>query len=225
VKTALLRFAPVFTPLLAYDDALRREYMIERGAIVPSSYSKPTPVIVNHDEGRQIGTVRSFAVYDDVISGKRCAPFYFAHVDLTGPTAMQRGDGVSWGFRILREMELAGTKLIRSALINEVSVLTPGMKPAEPLAKVVWVGELEEAEPKLAIADRAAAVAVADDYWPPIWREVEQIVGYPVTDGNCGRALQQAVAIRTESEIDRLSYKAFGARAFDASAAAAGVLR
>lgn len=158
-RTALLRFAPGFTPLLVDDPKLVREYMVERGAIQPPSLSKPIPVLVNHDESRQIGTVRTLAIYDEVLSGSRVAPYYVAHVNITGPTAMQRGDGVSWGFRILREMELAGTKLIRSALIEEVSVLTPPMKPAEVFARVAWVGELEKPKPKLAPAtssDRAA---------------------------------------------------------------------
>jgi hypothetical protein len=30
----------------------------KRGALKPLSYSKPIPVLVNHDEARQIGTVR-----------------------------------------------------------------------------------------------------------------------------------------------------------------------
>jgi hypothetical protein len=170
MKTALLRFAPVFTPLMVDEPKLVREYMVERGAIVPMSLSEPTPVIVNHDEDRQIGTVRTFAIYDDVISGKLCAPYYFAHVDITEPTAMRRGDGVSWGYNPLRTMELAGTRLIRSALIREVSVLTPAVKPAEVFAKVVWVGELETPKPKASpAAGRSSDRAVAGEVFhsPP----------------------------------------------------------
>ena len=188
MKTALLRFAPVFTPRVVDDSKLVRECMVERGAIVPLSYSEPTPVVVNHDEDRQIGTVREFAIYDDVISGKLCAPYYFAHVNITGPTAMRRGDGVSWGYHPLRTMELAGTRLIRSALIREVSVLTPAVKPAEVFARVVWVGELEEAKASAVAADRAAA----DEYCPEWWGELERKVGYRITDENFERAITEA---------------------------------
>jgi hypothetical protein len=61
VKSALLRFAPVFSESLVGNAQLIRDYMVERDALKPMSYSKPIPVLVNHDETRQIGTVRELA--------------------------------------------------------------------------------------------------------------------------------------------------------------------
>ena len=156
MKSAILRFAPVFTPKLVGDERLIRDYMVERGALKPLTLARPIPVLVNHDESRQIGTVRTLAVYDELLFGTLVAPYYVAHVDITEPTAMKRGDGVSWGYNVLHELEIAGTRLIRSAIIREVSVLTPGVKPAEPFARVCWVGEHEAPSPA-AVADRAVA--------------------------------------------------------------------
>lgn len=157
MKSAMLRFAPVFTGGVVDDPKLVRQYMVERGALKPMSYSKPIPVLVDHNKTRQIGTVRELAIYDEVISGSRCAPYYVAHVDITEPTAMQRGNGVSWGFHLLHELEIAGTKLIRSAIITEVSVLTPSVKPAEVFARVCWVGESERSSAAGDSSDRSAA--------------------------------------------------------------------
>jgi len=201
VKTALLRFAPAFTPLIVDDAKLVREYMVERGALVPMSYQKPIPVLVNHDESRQIGTVREIAIYDEVISGSRTAPYYVAHVDITEPTAMRRGDGVSWAYHPLHTMELAGTKLIRRALILEVSVLTPAMKPAEALARVVWVGEKQTSSPAAGAttSDRASSPARVQEARGPRFRDA--LDDYGVGDGD---DLEASIAKKKRSPLDRL---------------------
>ena len=142
MKTAVLRFVPAYTPHLLDDPRLVRQLMVERGALTKVKLDEPIPVVVDHDLDRQIGTVRSIDVWDDVMPGAFVAPWFFAHVDLEDPPEwLKRGGGVSWSHRNVHSMEIAGTTLLRSAIIDEVSILTPSTQPAEPLAQVWYVGE------------------------------------------------------------------------------------
>ena len=73
MKTAVLRFVPAFTSRLLDDPRLVRNLMVERGALTKVNLDEPTPVVVDHTD-RQVGTVRSIEVWDDVMPGGFLAP-------------------------------------------------------------------------------------------------------------------------------------------------------
>jgi hypothetical protein len=142
VKAAILRFAAAWDTRFVDDPTLRRELMVDRGALIPTNRDNSVPVVVDHDMNRQIGVVRGIHVYPAVLPGGKVSDWYHASVELNDVPGWLRRDGsVSWGHRCLHEMELAGVNLLKRALIDEISVLTPARQPKEPLARVCWVGE------------------------------------------------------------------------------------
>ena len=134
--SALLRFTPAFTPRVLDEPRLVRAMMVERGAGVLTKVrlDEPTPVVIDHDLDRQVGTVRWIAVWDDVVDGTLVAPWYFASCDITDPPGwLKRGGSVFWSHKHLHSMEIAGTTMLRKALIVEISILSPSTEPAEPV--------------------------------------------------------------------------------------------
>lgn len=72
-----------------------------------------------------------------------------ATVDVEPAYWLKRGAGASFGFKLLHERKatFADTSpdVIADGLVDEVSVLSPGRKPAEPLAEVLM---LKRSEPE-----------------------------------------------------------------------------
>ena len=208
MKTAILRFVPAWTWRAFDEPRLVREVMVARDALYPVKLSEPIPVVVDHDMDRQVGTVRHLEVRDEVISGAFRSPWWLAHVDISDPPGwLKRGGGVSWCHRNLRKWTPAEieTTAVLKCLIHEVSILSPSVDPAEPLARVVWVGEKESARVPAKPVGRVHAPAPAasgsfDDYRPPIFDELEKKLGYRVTHENFERANTEA----SRSPLDRL---------------------
>jgi hypothetical protein len=149
-RPALLRFAPVFDARIVDDPKLARSVMVEgAGALDRVSRHEPLPVLVDHD--REVGRVRDIfaAPHTD---GRR---WLFASVELDEcPTWLKRDGGVSWSYRVLFDQDVRGTQRLLRAIIDEVTLVSPGFVPVEPLARVAWVGEPEPSP--AATADRAA---------------------------------------------------------------------
>jgi hypothetical protein len=144
------------------DPRLVRELMVlRRDALHQVKLFEPIPVVVDHDMERKVGTVRPINVFDDVVQGALVALWYFAHCDITDPPGwLERGGGVSWCHNKLSTWEPTGVKttVLASALVHEISILTPATEPAEPLACVSWVGEIEPKTPAMVpTSDRAVA--------------------------------------------------------------------
>lgn len=74
------------------------------------------------------------------------------------------------------------------------------MTPAQPGARVVWVGESQESPAAVLTSNRAVAGDEDDDYRPPVWDELERIVGYRVTDEN----QEQACLDANRRPLDRI---------------------
>jgi hypothetical protein len=53
----------------------------------------------------------------------------------------KRNGGVSWSHNALQTQDVNGTTRLLRGIIKEVSILSPGVEPAEPLARVAWIGE------------------------------------------------------------------------------------
>lgn len=139
--SALLRFAPVFDPRIIDDPRLARQTMVQRGALETIKRDQEIPVVVDHDMSRRIGTVREIFVAPDVTGGV-VREWHFASCELSDPPGwLKRNGGVSWAWIPLQEQDVNGTTRLLRGLIDEISVLTPSAKPAEPCARVAWVGE------------------------------------------------------------------------------------
>lgn len=135
---ALLRFTPVFDPRMLDDPKLARHRMVQRGALEQANPNEPIPVVIDHDRGRRIGTVREIFTAPDVAGGV-VQDWYFAAVDLTDAAHgwVKRGGAVSWKHIPLREQAVGETTRLLRGIVREVSILAPGTEPAEPLARVV----------------------------------------------------------------------------------------
>ena len=143
VKAALLRFAPVYDPRMVDDSELGRDLMVQRGALKePLKLGEKIPVVVDHDDSRQVGTVREIFIAPDV-NGGVVQDWYFASVELTEPAPgwLKRNGGVSWSHYALRTQEIGETTRLLRGLIKEISILTPSTQPAEAFARVVWFGD------------------------------------------------------------------------------------
>ena len=144
MKAALLRFAPVYDPRIITDPKLARALVVERGALERVRRNEPLPVVVDHEH--QVGTVREIFTAPDVLYGRNVTDFYFASVELSDPpTWLRRSGGVSWSYRALHTREVGESTVLARGLIDEVSLLSPSVQPAEPFATVSWVGEEEPA--------------------------------------------------------------------------------
>jgi len=83
-------------------------------------------------------------VAKDVDFGTRIRRWWFAACELDEcPDWLKRGGGVSWGYHHLSSYTPwgGGPDVMTSALIREISVLSPGVNPAVKLARVAYVKE------------------------------------------------------------------------------------
>jgi hypothetical protein len=138
VKAALLRFAPVYDPRIVTHPKLARSLMVQAGALERVNRDQPVPVLVDHDDGRVVGEVREIATFPET-DGRT---WLFASVALSEPPEwLKRNGGVSWGYKVLQEQDVNGTRRLLRAFVTEISVLSPSVQPDEPLARVTWIGE------------------------------------------------------------------------------------
>lgn len=142
--TALIRVAPIQTLERRNDPRWTRRgrtlYQPDALRFLPS---RPTvPLLVDHDDEREIGFVREIIRMEDTTG-----PWLFARAVVTDPPAwLRRGTPASLGSKILRR----GTfhdDLVCSAIVDEVSLLSPGVEAAEPLAEVAVLQRVDQASP------------------------------------------------------------------------------
>jgi hypothetical protein len=137
----MIKFAPVLTAERYNNPKWERPgrdfYWSGSLTLLPR---RETPLLVNHDESRQVGIVRELSVLDWTDGKWICA-----HVTVTDPPCwLDKRTAASFG-RIDVHAPLMGkdAKRVTSAFVKEVSLLPPGVEPAEPLAQVLWIGEAE----------------------------------------------------------------------------------
>jgi hypothetical protein len=149
---AILRFTPAYDPR-AFDadgPGARPELLVSTDALNRLKLNEPTPVVVDHDDDRVVGHVREVWVAKDVDYGTRVRRWYFASCELTEkPDWLKRGSGVSWSWYSLHEYTVwnTDTKVLTKCLLREISVLSPPVAPAEPLARVMLLRERAVPEP------------------------------------------------------------------------------
>ena len=137
---AVLRFAPVYDPRILEVPGLARDLMVQPGALETVGLDEATPVVIDHDMDRQVGTVREIYIAPSVDAG-HVPEWFYASCDFEGPPGWLRaGGGVSWSHIPLRTQDVNGTTRLLRGVIKEISILTPSTRPAEGLAQVAWIG-------------------------------------------------------------------------------------
>lgn len=144
--SAILRAAPIATfEEFSQPDTVRHHEMYDRGALkpLPGRELSEIPVLVDHiKDATPIGRVTGIRT-DDCWTG---GTWLWVHVEITNPpTWLGKGSGVSIGRSAYstRTPWGAGWDLIQKAILTEVSILSPGVKPAHPRARVEWIGKPE----------------------------------------------------------------------------------
>lgn len=144
--TACIAFAPVFTVKRFEDPAWKPERILyESGALrfLPSRES--VPLVVDHDDSQEIGVVHALYTLDFYDEPWICAKATIRDK----PSWLKRDTPASFGFKPLytRDVNIRGLRadVVGGAIVEEVSVLSPTAKPAEPLARVVYCHEEEPA--------------------------------------------------------------------------------
>lgn len=146
---AVVRFTPAYDMRSLVDDGgqgERPELIVSRDALAKLKSSEPTPVVVDHDDDRVVGRVREMWVGEDVDYGTRVRSWHFATCELDErPDWLERGSGVSWSYYPLREYTAWGTEttVLTRCIVREISILTPATAPAEPLARVALLRQVE----------------------------------------------------------------------------------
>jgi hypothetical protein len=156
VTTVLVRFAPVFTVERFNDPAWNREgrrlYYREALTLLPGCSS--TPLLIDHDPERVIGTVHALSVIDS-----EGGPWVVARATVNDPAPswLKKGTAASHGWATAHRADLgpeAHAEILGRGIVREVSVLSPGVKPYEPDARVLI---MREAGPPAAVPDRSTA--------------------------------------------------------------------
>lgn len=135
-----------------------------------------------------VGTVREIFEAPDSGGGD----WYWASVELTYPPGwLKRNGGVSWSHNALQTQDVNGTTRLLRGLITEVSILSPSVEPAEPRARVAWIGESQRASAAGPSSDRPVAGEVIYGDGRTITRYFDNAVlavgGRPVRSGQARR--------------------------------------
>ena len=128
--------------------------MYDPGALTMIPGKTTCPVIVNHDANRLVGEVSSLIRWDDE-TGPWLAAIRTIH---DAPVWLSKETRVSFGYKPAgTSSDVFGCEIARRGLVDEVSLLAPDRKPAEPLARVVTLRRSVPAEAYLAAADVSPA--------------------------------------------------------------------
>jgi hypothetical protein len=143
----MIRFAPI-----APADALRQLnegsldlerqwYKRDAFKFLPAEAS--VPLVVDHNVDKRVGTVRSLFPHPDT-DGEWVA----ALCDVTDPPDwLRRNTPASFKFITLLRHDFHGWNTVARAIVREVSVLSPGVEPADPGAKVLTFHREEPKSP------------------------------------------------------------------------------
>jgi hypothetical protein len=134
--------SPTYTAMiklwrLVTEDVLRNvdslpagSELFQRGSmeLVPGA-----PVLVDHDKARPIGFIKEIFNHPDTDGEWLCAL-----TTITDPPAwLKRGTAASISYATATRGSLGEAQRILRGLVTEVSVLSPGVRPAEPRARVL----------------------------------------------------------------------------------------
>lgn len=168
--TALIRLGLADTGDGIYSD-LRREHRGGDGGELYGNMQfapdREPPLLVDHvKDAKPIGRVKSLLrTWETPFGGTQ---WLTAFCEITDPPCwLEKGTPASISYAALHRQELEGWMITRKGLVTEVSVLSPGKRPAEPLAQVVSFSPVER--PAAAVPSTSDRVAAADSSpleWP-----------------------------------------------------------
>jgi hypothetical protein len=125
------------------------------------------PVLVDHDDERRVGLVRELRRLDDYAFGRSL----MALCEIDDPPPWLRQDtAASFAFVTLHRQAYNGWEIVRRGLVREVSVLSPSVKPAEPLARVLTFHPAVPPKTRAAAAGPAHPGSVAGDVLAREWQ-------------------------------------------------------
>jgi hypothetical protein len=145
---ALIKFAPLHTLERRNDPRWTRpgRTLYEPGALKFLPSVSEIPLLVDHDYSRRVGTVHELFRME-WIDG----PWICARATVDDPPAWLRKHDTKASFEHRTyDRSTFYPDLIRRALVSEVSILSPSVKPREPLAQVVHLRESVAAPPPIA---------------------------------------------------------------------------
>jgi hypothetical protein len=148
--TAQIKFAPIFNGKL---DERPGRFLYQRGGL---TLRGDTPILVDHDESRRgdRAEVYEFADLD--------GPWLVADAEITAPPEwLSTRTKASFEFAPLQQQQANGWNRILRALVTEVSILSPGTNPAEPLARVMLLRQRSPA----AVGATSDAAAVGEVFY------------------------------------------------------------
>lgn len=156
--TALIKFAPIYTFERHNDPNWNRagRFLFEAGALKFAPAVTAVPLLVDHDSERRIGTVFELVRVEWLDGPWLCARATVDHA----PAWLRTRTKASFGF-VPHNTRTYANDLIAGALVREVTVLSPGRKPAEPCAEVLL---LRHVSPAAEVG--AASVAAAGENTP-----------------------------------------------------------
>ena len=146
MTTALIRFAPLVTLKRINDPTWwqpdRTKY--RSGSLELPTGTTEVPLLVDHEDERQVGVVHELLEMncDD-------GPWYCARATITDPPPWlrQHTTKASFSRRNLESTWAGPCESVEHAHVTEVSILSPTVKPAEPLAEVLTVHRTERPKP------------------------------------------------------------------------------
>jgi len=146
----VVRLARVFT----MEDALDLERVTsdhyQSGSFQPLLPGTPVPVVIDHDESRAVGRVTEVYEYEDWGGGR----WFWVRASLTDPPGwLSKRTGASFGFIAHRTQDMGDWRRVLRMSVTEVSLLSPSVEPAEPRARVTWIGS----PAAVSTSDRAVA--------------------------------------------------------------------
>jgi hypothetical protein len=171
---ALILFAPLTTLERVNDPhwVNRGRTMYDPGALRFLPPKASAPLLIDHDTERQIGFVSELTRVDWT-SG----PWLAGLATITdAPGWLKQGTRASFEYKPIQRTDWRGCDILRHGFVTEISVLSPSVKPAEPLAQVLTFGPLN-VPPKAAtsaVGRVAHARPAADDVEAQVARQLAQ---------------------------------------------------
>jgi hypothetical protein len=148
---AILRAAPIATNAESMDpEAVTHFEMYARDALHPHPGRELTDIPVRIDHNRDVSVGRVTGLRVDTCVGGPSGTWQYVHVEFSDPPPwLRRGTPVSISRAAYQSRTPwdADWLLVQKAILTEVSILSPGKKPAHPAACVEWMGERETPKP------------------------------------------------------------------------------
>jgi hypothetical protein len=140
--TALIRFAPLTTLERVNSEAWKGTRTMYDSHSRVCTGEDELPLIVDHDDTKVIGVVRSLDRFEDVDG-----PWLTALARIyERPAWLKRNTPVSFGYGSAgTSRNVFGCEILRRGIVSEISLLSPGVEPAEPGAKVLTINRDETA--------------------------------------------------------------------------------